>query len=113
MQKVAGMEKINTIQPATTVKTNAKQDLQRKANEQKEQINQTPDATEEEKQEAISRVNTALAEATQKINQAHSTNDVNLAKDEGINTINGIHPTVAKKQNAINELTQKQVNKRH
>lgn len=105
--KVAGMEKINTIQPATTVKTNAKQDLQRKANEQKEQINQTPDATEEEKQEAISRVNTALAEATQKINQAHSTNDVNLAKDEGINTINGIHPTVAKKQNAINELTQK------
>ena len=42
------MEKINTIQPATTVKTNAKQDLQRKANEQKEQINQTPDATEEE-----------------------------------------------------------------
>ena len=71
----------------------------------KEQINQTPDATEEEKQEAISRVNTALAETTQLTK--HSTNDVNLAKDEGINTINGIHPTVAKKQNAINELTQK------
>ena len=32
------MEKINTIQPATTVKTNAKQDLQRKANEQKNKL---------------------------------------------------------------------------
>lgn len=105
--KATGLDKINNIQPATTVKTNAKQDLQRKADEQKEQINQTLNATEEEKQEAITKVNTALAEATQKINQAHSTNDVNSAKNEGINTINGIHPTVAKKQNAINELTQK------
>ncbi len=44
------------------------------------QINNTPDATEEEKQEATNRVNAGLAQAIQNINNAHSTQEVNESK---------------------------------
>ena len=47
--KTNGLEKINNIQPSTQTKTNAKQEINDKAQEQLIQINNTPDATEEEK----------------------------------------------------------------
>lgn len=105
--KIVGLDQINIIQPETTIKTTAKQDLQHKANEQIDQINQNTNATDEEKQEAVTRVNTELAQATQNIKQARSTNDVNTAKQNGTTAIEGIHPEATKKQNAINELTRK------
>ncbi|MCC3754475.1 SasC/FmtB family protein [Staphylococcus capitis] len=106
-EKAQGIERIGEIHPATTVKSNAKQELQSKADEHIAQINNTPNATQEEKQEAISKVNTALAQANQNINRAHSTEEVKRAKDNGISSINDIHPVVNKKQTAINELQQK------
>lgn len=106
-EKAQGIQKIGEIHPATTVKSNAKQELQNKADEHIAQINNTPNATQEEKQDVITKVNTALAEANQNINQAHSTEEVNRAKDNGNSSINDIHPTVNKKQSAITELQQK------
>ena len=60
------------------------------------QINNTPDATEEEKQEATNRVNVGLAQAIQNINNAHSTQEVNESKTHSIATIKSILPNVIK-----------------
>ncbi|MCM3497772.1 SasC/FmtB family protein [Staphylococcus capitis] len=106
-EKTKGIQKIAEIHPATTVKSNAKQELQNKADDQIAQITNTPNATQEEKQDAITEVNTSLAQANQNINQAHSTEEVKRAKGDGINSINDIHAKVNKKQSAINELKQK------
>lgn len=105
--KNTGMDEMSLIHPATTVKSNAKQELQNKADDQIAQITNTPNATQEEKQDAITEVNTSLAQANQNINQAHSTEEVKRAKGDGINSINDIHAKVNKKQSAINELKQK------
>lgn len=105
--KTNNIEKINAIQPSTEVKTNAKQALRDKANAQKEIINQTPNATDEEKEAAIHRVDTELAQALQEVQQAQSTDNVNHVKDQKIKAIDAIRPNVVKKSTAENEVRQK------
>ena len=55
--KDQGMQNIVVIQPATQVKTDARNTVNEKAREVITNINATPGATREEKQEAIDRVN--------------------------------------------------------
>ncbi|MGC9631252.1 DUF1542 domain-containing protein [Staphylococcus epidermidis] len=110
--KTNGLEKINNIQPSTQTKTNAKQEINDKAQEQLIQINNTPDATEEEKQEATNGVNAGLAQAIQNINNAHSTQEVNESKTNSIATIKSVQPNVIKKPTAINSLTQEANNQK-
>lgn len=110
--KTNGINKIENITPATTVKSEARQAVQNKANEQINHIQNTPDATEEEKQEATNRVNAGLAQAIQNINNAHSTQEVNESKTNSIATIKSVQPNVIKKPTAINSLTQEANNQK-
>lgn len=110
--KTNGINKIENITPATTVKSEARQAVQNKANEQINHIQNTPDATNEEKQEAINRVSAELAQAIQNINNAHSTQEVNESKTNSIATIKSVQPNVIKKPTAINSLTQEANNQK-
>ncbi|MDN8756789.1 DUF1542 domain-containing protein, partial [Staphylococcus aureus] len=58
LAKDLGTQNIVVIQPATKVKTDARNVVNDKAREAIKNINATPGATREEKQEAINRVNT-------------------------------------------------------
>lgn len=107
-----GMNEIATIIPATTIKTDAKTAIDKKAEQQVTIINGNNDATEEEKQEATNRVNAGLAQAIQNINNAHSTQEVNESKTHSIATIKSILPNVIKKPTAINDLTQEANNQK-
>ncbi|UXS15174.1 SasC/FmtB family protein [Staphylococcus epidermidis] len=107
-----GMNEIATIIPATTIKTDAKTAIDKKAEQQVTIINGNNDATEEEKQEATNRVNAGLAQAIQNINNAHSTQEVNESKTNSIATIKSVQPNVIKKPTAINSLTQEANNQK-
>lgn len=106
-EKAHAIEKISSIQPSTEVKTNARNELKQTAQDQKTIINQTADATEEEKQDAINQVDTDLAQALQNVNDASTTNNVNAAKQNGISKIQNVQVKVAKKPTAIASITQK------
>ena len=55
------------------MKSEARQAVQNKTNEQINHIQNTPDATNEEKQEAINRVSAELARVQAQINAEHTT----------------------------------------
>ncbi|WP_180530505.1 DUF1542 domain-containing protein, partial [Staphylococcus haemolyticus] len=66
----------------------------------KAEIDQTPNATEEEKAAAKAKVDEAAKEAKASIDQARNNNDVDTAKTNGIEAINHVQPTVVKKDEA-------------
>ena len=74
-----GINTINQDQPNAVKKNNTKTLLEQKGNEKKSAIAQTPDATTEEKQEAVSVVSQAVANGNNHINQANSNDDVDQA----------------------------------
>ena len=55
-------------------------------------INQNNEATQEEKNEAVTQVDTHSADALRKISEADSNDQVNNAKDEGLRLINSDVP---------------------
>lgn len=110
--KSNGIHEIELVMPDAHKKSDAKQSIDNKYNEQSNTINTTPDATEEEKQEATNRVNAGLAQAIQNINNAHSTQEVNESKTNSIATIKSVQPNVIKKPTAINSLTQEANNQK-
>ena len=84
-----------------------------KAFEQIELIKATPDATNEEKQAAIAKVNSELAKAQEQINSEHTTQRVNDAKTNAVSTIGQITAQPIEKQAARDAINQKQMNKLH
>ncbi|EKS37960.1 SasC/FmtB family protein [Staphylococcus epidermidis] len=105
--KTNGINKIENITPATTVKSEARQAVQNKANEQINHIQNTPDATNEEKQEAINRVSAELARVQAQINAEHTTQGVKTIKDDAITSLSRINAQVAEKESARNAIEQK------
>lgn len=95
---------IQSVQPETTVKDNAKQAIQNSINQQKEVINQNPEATQEEKQLASNKLDDIANQVTGNIDQANTSNDVDHAKNEGTTQINQFVPSIVKKSNANQEL---------
>ena len=95
---------IQSVQPETTVKDNAKQAIQNSINQQKEVINQNPEATQEEKQLASNKLDDIANQVTGNIDQANTSNDVDQAKNEGTTQINQFVPSIVKKSNANQEL---------
>ena len=91
---------ITVIQPATQVKTDARNAVNEKAREAITNINATPGATREEKQEAVDRVNTILNRALADIGITSTTAMVNGIRDDAINQIGAVQPHVTKKQEA-------------
>ncbi|MFI3133642.1 DUF1542 domain-containing protein, partial [Staphylococcus warneri] len=95
---------IQSVQPETAIKDNAKQAIQNSINQQKEAVNQNPEATNEEKQLASNKLDDIANQVTGNIEQANTSNDVNQAKNEGTTQINQFVPSIVKKSNATQEL---------
>lgn len=102
--KDQGTQNIVVIQPATQVKTDARNALNDKAREVITNINATPGATREEKQEAINRVNTLKNRALTDIGVTSTTAMVNSIRDDAVNQIGAVQPHVTKKQTATGVL---------
>ncbi|HDJ2895048.1 TPA: LPXTG-anchored repetitive surface protein SasC [Staphylococcus aureus] len=102
--KDQGTQNIVVIQPATQVKTDARNAVNDKAREAITNINATPGATREEKQEAINRVNTLKNRALTDIGVTSTTAMVNSIRDDAVNQIGAVQPHVTKKQTATGVL---------
>ncbi|HCW9425643.1 TPA: LPXTG-anchored repetitive surface protein SasC [Staphylococcus aureus] len=102
--KDQGTQNIVVIQPATQVKTDARNVVNDKAREAITNINVTPGATREEKQEAINRVNTLKNRALTDIGVTSTTAMVNSIRDDAVNQIGAVQPHVTKKQTATGVL---------
>lgn len=103
--KDQGTQNIVVIQSATQVKTDARNAVNEKAREAITNINATPGATREEKQEAINRVNTLKNRALNDIGVTSTTAMVNSIRDDAVNQIGAVQPHVTKKQTATGVLT--------
>ncbi|HCU9488768.1 TPA: LPXTG-anchored repetitive surface protein SasC [Staphylococcus aureus] len=102
--KDQGTQNIVVIQPATQVKTDARNAVNDKAREAITNINATSGATREEKQEAINRVNTLKNRALTDIGVTSTTAMVNSIRDDAVNQIGAVQPHVTKKQTATGVL---------
>ncbi|HDP5833444.1 TPA: LPXTG-anchored repetitive surface protein SasC [Staphylococcus aureus] len=102
--KDQGTQNIVVIQPATQVKTDARNAVNDKAREAITNINAIPGATREEKQEAINRVNTLKNRALTDIGVTSTTAMVNSIRDDAVNQIGAVQPHVTKKQTATGVL---------
>lgn len=102
--KDQGTQNIVVIQPATQVKTDARNAVNDKAREAITNINATPGATREEKQEAINRVNTLKNRALTDIGVTSTTAMVNSIREDAVNQIGAVQPHVTKKQTATGVL---------
>ena len=110
--KTNGTTTINAIQPEVIKKSEARQAIDDAARAKKEAIDQTPDATTEEKEAAKAKVDQAVTEAKTHINEAINNSDVDEAKTNGTNTINAIQPDVLKKAEARQAIDNEVINKK-
>lgn len=104
--KQTAIEKIELIAPDNQVKTAAKKEIQTKTAEQQQVINGEVEATTEEKQEALTRLETEKETALNAISQASAENDVANAKNAGVAAITQVHPTARVKEAARNAIVQ-------
>ena len=88
-------------------KPSARVELDSKFEDLKRQINATPDATEEEKQDAIQRLNVKREEVKNLINQDRRDNDVEQHKNTGLQELETIHANPTRKSDALQELQTK------
>ena len=98
--KESGVTTISGVTFGPTVKNDAIQELMRVVDSKKAEIDQTPNATDEEKAAAKARVDAAVNEAKHQINQATTNQGVDEAKTHGTDLINQVQPTVVKKDEA-------------
>ncbi|MCI2919416.1 DUF1542 domain-containing protein, partial [Staphylococcus hominis] len=98
--KTHGTDSINQVQPTVVKKDEAKQAIDAAATAKKSEIDQTPNATDEEKSEAKAKVDEAVTEAKHQIDQATNNQGVDEAKTHSIESINQVQPTVVKKDEA-------------
>ncbi|WP_145421646.1 SasC/FmtB family protein [Staphylococcus hominis] len=110
--KTNGTTTINAIQPEIIKKSEARQAIDDVAKAKKEVIDQTPDATTEEKEAAKAKVDQAVTEAKAHINEAITNSDVDEAKTNGTITINAIQPDVLKKSEARQAIDNEVINKK-
>ncbi|TDW08926.1 SasC/Mrp/FmtB intercellular aggregation protein [Staphylococcus sp. AtDRG32] len=110
--KTNGTTTINAIQPEVIKKSEARQAIDDVARAKKEAIDQTPDATTEEKEAAKAKVDQAVTEAKAHINETITNSDVDEAKTNGTTTINAIQPDVLKKSEARQAIDNEVINKK-
>lgn len=105
--KDAGKNSIQSTQPATTVKSNAKNEVDQAVTTQNQAIDNTTGATTEEKNAAKDLVSKAKEKAYQDILNAQTTNDVTQIKDQAVADIQGITADTTIKDVAKDELATK------
>ena len=95
-----GLNVINPIAPVTVVKQAARDAVSHDAQQHIAEINANPDATQEERQAAIEKVNAAVAAANTNILNANSNADVEQVKTNAIQGIQAIEPATKVKTDA-------------
>ncbi|HGZ8671006.1 TPA: LPXTG-anchored DUF1542 repeat protein FmtB [Staphylococcus aureus] len=105
--KDAGKNSIQSTQPATAVKSNAKNDVDQAVTTQNQAIDNTTGATTEEKNAAKDLVLKAKEKAYQDILNAQTTNDVTQIKDQAVADVQGITADTTIKDVAKDELATK------
>ncbi|MFG5047017.1 DUF1542 domain-containing protein [Staphylococcus haemolyticus] len=98
--KTNGVDTINNVQPTVVKKDEAKTAIENAARAKKAEIDQMPNATDEEKAAAKAKVDEAVNNAKVSIDQAINNNGVDTAKTNGVDSINNVQPTVVKKDEA-------------
>ena len=96
----AGTSEVKAINPEAKAKPAAKKAIDEKLAEQLKAIENTPDATDEEKAEAIQKANDAAEQAKQAIDDAKTDAEVNTTKETGVAEIEKALPVVEDKPNA-------------
>lgn len=98
------VNKINDVEVKVIKKNLAKQTIDEVAQAKKDKIDQTPNATDEEKAMAKAKVDEAVNSAKTAIDQATNNAGVDIAKTNGVDAINHVQPTVVKKDEAKNAI---------
>ena len=98
--KSNGLDSINNIQPTVVKKDEAKAAIDKAAEAKKAEIDQTPNATDEEKATAKAKIDEAVNNEKASIDQATNNDGVDTAKTNGVDAINNVQPTVVKKDEA-------------
>lgn len=110
--KDQGIQTLSGDTATPVVKPNAKQAIRDKAAKQREIINNTPDATQDEIQDALNQLTTDETDAIDNVTNATTNADVETAKNNGINTIGAVVPQVTHKQAARDAINQATATKR-
>ncbi|HCC4282556.1 TPA: DUF1542 domain-containing protein [Staphylococcus aureus] len=104
--KTTGENSIDQVTPTVNKKATARNEITAILNNKLQEIQATPDATDEEKQAADAEANTENGKANQAITAATDDNGVDQAKDAGKNSIQSTQPATAVKSNAKNDVDQ-------
>ena len=96
----AGTSEVKAINPEAKAKPAAKKAIDEKLTEQLKAIENTPDATDEEKAEAIQKAQDAAEQAKQAIDDTKTDAEVNTAKETGVAEVEKALPVVEDKPNA-------------
>ena len=95
-----GTSEVKAVNPEAKSKPAAKKAIDDKLAEQLKTIENTPDATDEEKAEAIQKAQDAAEQAKQAIADAKTDAEVNTAKETGVVEVEKVLPVVETKPNA-------------
>ncbi|HAR5020783.1 TPA: DUF1542 domain-containing protein [Staphylococcus aureus] len=104
--KTTGESSIDQVTPTVNKKATARNEITTALNNKLQEIQATPDATDEEKEAAIQQLATAVTDAKNNITAATDNNGVDTAKDAGKNSIQSTQPATAVKSNAKNDVDQ-------
>ena len=102
--KESGKHAIDEIQPEIVKKSVAKQTIDELAKQKKAEIDQTPNATKEEKDAAKQKVEEAVMRAKKLLEGANTNSDVDQTTEQGKQSINSIQVEVIKKADALSKL---------
>ncbi|HDA7021508.1 TPA: DUF1542 domain-containing protein [Staphylococcus aureus] len=103
--KDQGIQTLSGDTATPVVKPNAKKAIRDKATKQREIINATPDATNDEKNAAINTLNQDRQQAIESIKQANTNAEVDQAATVAENNIDAVQVGVVKKQAARDKIT--------
>lgn len=106
--KTTGENSIDQVTPTVNKKATARNEITAILNNKLQEIQATPDATDEEKQAADAEANTENGKANQAISAATTNAQVDEAKANAEAAINAVTPKVVKKQAAKDEIDQLQ-----
>ena len=95
--KTNGVDLINNVQPTVVKKDEAKAAIDKAAEAKKAEIDQTPNATDEEKVAAKAKVDEAVTATKNAIDQATNNAGVDTAKSNGLDSINNINQRLLRK----------------
>ncbi|MDN8932104.1 DUF1542 domain-containing protein [Staphylococcus aureus] len=109
--KTTGETSIDQVTPTVNKKATARNEITAILNNKLQEIQATPDATDEEKEQANQQVDAQLTQGNQNIENAQSIDDVNTAKDNAIQAIDPIQASTDVKTNARAELLTEMQNK--